>query len=167
MSRRSSRTTRLYAPRTRGRTRTRASTVSRAGSSASRAVRSSVSVLAGSRPRPGQARQELARVDEVAVVADRQGPPRCRSRRHPAARAGDRGPDEEKRTAGGDVQPTLRATLFIKPAKSPTSSSASTSLTTRSIASAVMTPFALWQNLPTSSSVVMRVVGSGEGLPLG
>ena len=52
MTRRSSRITRLYAPRTRGRTCRSASTVSAAGSSASSAVSSSVSVEAGRRALP-------------------------------------------------------------------------------------------------------------------
>jgi hypothetical protein len=49
--RRSSRTTRLYAPRMRGRTRERIDGIA-AGSSARRAVRSSVSVEAGRGPCP-------------------------------------------------------------------------------------------------------------------
>ena len=87
--------TRLYAPWTRGRTRTSASTVSAAGSSARSAVRSSVSVEAGSRPRPPpELAEQLAGVDEVAVVADREGPPRPEAERRlgvlPDRRAGGR-----------------------------------------------------------------------------
>ena len=65
----------LKAPLTRGRTETSAATVSAAGSSASRAVRSSVSVDAGSRASAAlELGQQLPGVDEVAVVADREGP---------------------------------------------------------------------------------------------
>ena len=77
MTRCSSRMTRLNAPRTRGRTWRSASTVSAAGSSASSAVSSSVSVEAGRRARPPlQLVEQLAGVDEVAVVADGDRPAR-------------------------------------------------------------------------------------------
>ena len=95
MTRCSSRITRLNAPRTRGRTRRRASTVSAAGSSARSAVSSSVSVLAARRPRPPvELVEQLAGVDEVAVVADRERPPRAEPERRlgvlPDRRAGRR-----------------------------------------------------------------------------
>ena len=80
MTRFSSSTTSVYAPRTVGRTRTRASTVSAAGSSARRAVSSSVSVEAGSRARPPRSRVRSSRVFTRLplwpIASARRGPSR-------------------------------------------------------------------------------------------
>ena len=82
MTRRSSRTTRLYAPRTRGRTRRSASTVSAAGSSARSAVSSSVSVEAGRRARPpvswSSSSRVLTRLPLWPIASARRGPRRKR-----------------------------------------------------------------------------------------
>ena len=80
ITRRSSRITRLYAPRTRGRTRRSASTVSAAGSSASSAVSSSVSVEAGRRARPPRScssrSRVLTRLPLWPIASARRGPSR-------------------------------------------------------------------------------------------
>ena len=80
MTRRSSRITRLYAPRTRGRTRWSASTVSAAGSSARSAVSSSVSVEAGRRARPprscSSSSRVLTRLPLWPMASARRGPSR-------------------------------------------------------------------------------------------
>ena len=80
MTRRSSRMTRLNAPRTRGRTWTSAWTVSAAGSSARSAVSSSVSVEAGSRARPPSSwvsrSRVLTRLPLWPIAIARRGPRR-------------------------------------------------------------------------------------------